>query len=279
MDTHVYLAIIFAAVLHAGWNAALKANSDRATNVLILSVVQGSIALPLLAFLPQPSVNSLPLILAASFLHCGYKIFLMKAYDYADLNQVYPLARGLAPVIVTIVSILFFSAQFGVSTIASIAMISIGIIVLGITKAHNKKMSPLAWFFTCGTAAFIASYTVVDGIGVRLSEAPSAYVIYLFLGDAIATTVYFGVTRSADFLVHAVSSWRSGFFSGILSLGAYWIAVWAFTKAPIAVVASLRETSILFAVLIGTIFLKEPMTNLRWASIGLIAIGAIAIKI
>ena len=206
MDTHVYLAIIFAAVLHAGWNAALKANSDRATNVLILSVVQGSIALPLLAFLPQPSVNSLPLILVASFLHCGYKIFLMKAYDYADLNQVYPLARGLAPVIVTIVSILFFSAQFGVSTIASIAMISIGIIVLGITKAHNKKMSPLAWFFTCGTAAFIASYTVVDGIGVRLSEAPSAYVIYLFLGDAIATTFYFGVTRSTDFLLNAVSS-------------------------------------------------------------------------
>lgn len=279
METPVFLAVLMAAFLHAGWNAVVKLGLDRVSTVLLLALVQALIALPLLPFVPVPAPQAWAWIATAAMLHSGYKIFLVQAYAHADLSQAYPLARGTAPLIVMVFSALMLGETFGGQELAAIIAISCGILLMAAKGSMQGRMSGRALFFAFGTAGFTASYTLVDGIGARTAGTPSGFILWMVLGDAAVMCLWAGLRRGGRAFPALLPAWKTGLAAGAMSLGSYWIAVWAFTRAPIALVAALRESSILFAVLIAAFVLREPVSRWRWISAGAIATGIVLMKL
>ena len=275
MDTVVFLAVLGAAVMHASWNAIVKVGLDRFSSILLLSMVQGVMALVLLPFFAVPLAAAWPWVAASALLHIGYKLFLIRAYQHGDLSQVYPLARGTAPLIVALVGAIWLGESMTAGKTAAVAAIALGVIVM----SHNGGLDRLprkALLYALGTACFTASYTLVDGVGARIAETASGYVLWMFAGDALGMTGFALATRGRGALARLLPAWRSGLAAGALSLGSYWIAIWAFTLAPLALVAALRETSVLFAMLIGVFVLGERANPWRWVSAGLI-LGGVAL--
>ncbi|MCZ4281457.1 EamA family transporter [Kiloniella laminariae] len=280
MESHVFIAVMLGAVMHASWNAVIKVGLDRFSSILLLSLVQGVISLGLLAFFPLPSLQSLPWLLASIVLHVGYKLFLIRAYQLGDLSQIYPLARGTAPLIVSIVSALFLGEILTLSKSLGIVAIGLGIMVMAFAPQKNStRLSGIALLFALGTAFFTAAYTLVDGIGAREALTASGFTLVLFAGDGMCMLILAIATRGKQAITKTLPEWKTGLIAGSLSLGSYWIAIWAMTKAPIALVSGLRESSVLFAMLIAVIFLKEKTGPLRWLSACAIATGIIMTRI
>ncbi|OCW59146.1 DMT family transporter [Hoeflea olei] len=278
MENHVFAAVLAAALLHAGWNSVVKLGLDRGATVLLLAVVQAVIALPILPFVSQPATEAWPWIVAAAALHVGYKLFLVEAYAHADLSQAYPLARGTAPLIVTVVSFAFLGVSFAPSALLAILAISLGIVAMAVKGGSGRRMGGKALFYAIGTAVFTASYTLVDGIGARVAGTSSGFILWMVVGDALGMIAYAAWARGPAAFSAMAPAWKTGIAAGAMSLGSYWIAVWAFTQAPIALVAALRESSILFAVIIAALVLREPVSGWRWASAGAIACGVMIMK-
>jgi len=279
MDTLVFAAVLAAAFLHAGWNAALKLGLDRFSSVILLAVVQALIAIPILPFVAQPLWEAWPWILASVALHVGYKIFLINAYQYGDLSQVYPLARGTAPLMVAIVSGPVIGEPMSPTALAATFAIGIGVILMGMKGgADLGRMNSKALAYALGTAGFTATYTIVDGMGARVAQSPSGFILWMVIGDAIGMLIYGWILRGPAALTASISAWRIGTAAGAMSLGSYWIAVWAFAHAPIALVAALRETSVLFAVLLAVLFLGERATAWRFVASAAILSGVFAIR-
>jgi drug/metabolite transporter (DMT)-like permease len=274
MTFAVFLAVLFAALLHAGWNAVVKLGLDRFSSVLLLALVQGGIALALLPFVPPPARAAWPWVLLGSALHTGYKMFLIRAYAQGDLSQVYPLARGTAPLIVAAAGALFLGEAPTPARAAAVLAIGGGIILMagrgGLTR------TALAW--ALGTAAFTASYTMADGVGARLAGSATGFAMWMFALDGLLMLAFGLAARGTAAVAALLPSWRSGFAAGAMSLGSYWIAIWAFTQAPLAMVAALRETSVLFAMLIAFFWLKERVPRERWAAGGLIVAGIVLMR-
>lgn len=279
MDTTVFAAVLFAALLHAGWNAAVKVGLDRFSSILLLAIVQAAIALPLLPFVPLPAPEGWWWIGAAALLHAGYKLFLIQAYAHADLSQAYPLARGTAPLIVFVVSVLFLGVVFTSLQIAAIVAISAGILVMAFKGSDTGRMQGKALFYAIGTAGFTASYTLMDGVGARVAGTPSGFILWMVIGDAMVMVAFAVAARGRGVFRALVPAWKTGLAAGAMSLGSYWIAVWAFTQAPIALVAALRESSILFAILIAAFVMREPVSRWRWTSVLLIAGGVVLTRV
>ena len=279
MENHVFIAVLVAALLHAGWNTLVKVGLDRVSTILLLGIVQAVIAIPILPFVTQPAQQAWIWIAVSALLHTGYKVFLVQAYAHADLSQAYPLARGTAPLIVTVVSVVFLGVTLAPLSLVAIGAISVGILLMAAKGATSGFMNGRALFYALGTAGFTASYTLVDGIGARLAESASGFILWLVIGDAIGTTAYALWTRGTAIFPALVPAWKVGVAAGAMSLGSYWIAVWAFTQAPIALVAALRESSILFAVLIAAFVLREHVSRWRWASALSIATGVVLMRL
>ena len=279
MDTTVFLAVLGAAVMHAGWNAIVKTGSDRFASILLLSMVQGAMALVLLPFFAPPLAASWPWLAASALLHIGYKLFLIRAYQHGDLSQVYPLARGTAPLIVALVGALFLGEIMTAGMTAAVAAIALGVIVMSRGGGALGRLPPKALLYALATAGFTASYTLVDGVGARLAETASGFTLWMFAFDATGMTAFALATRGPRALARLAPAWRSGIAAGGLSLGSYWIAIWAFTLAPLAMVAALRETSVLFAMLIGVFLLGERAGAWRWVSAGLILSGVALMRL
>ncbi len=279
MENQVFMAVLFAASMHAGWNSVVKVGLDRSSTVLLLALVQAMIAIPLLPFVAQPAIEAWPWILASSVLHVGYKVFLMQAYAHADLSQAYPLARGTAPLIVTVWSVLFLGATFTPYSLVAILAISLGILLMATRGAAGGRMHRTALFWALGTAGFTAGYTLVDGVGARIAGTSSGFILWMVIGDAIGMVIHAALFRSRAAFPALLPAWKSGLAAGAMSLGSYWIAVWAFTQAPIALVAALRESSILFATIIAAVVLREQVVRWRWISACAIACGVALMKI
>lgn len=278
MDTYVYVAVLLAAVLHAGWNSVVKIGLDRKATIVLLAMVQALVAMPLLPFVLAPAREAWGWIIVAAPLHTGYKIFLVEAYARADLSQVYPPARGAAPVLVALFAFFVLGERIDHVTALSLAAISGGICLISLVRKDGSALNGPALFFAIGTAAFTASYTLVDGLGARLAGTASAFILWMVIGDAIGMLVYWRLSVGSYRFRDLSSAWKTGGVGGAMSLGSYWIAVWAFTKAPIAAVAALRESSILFAILIARFVLKEKFGPWCWLSAGAIATGVIMMK-
>jgi drug/metabolite transporter (DMT)-like permease len=274
----VFAAVLVAALMHAGWNALVKTRLDRFSSILFLALVQGGIALLLLPFFDPPARAAWPWVLAGSTLHSGYKLVLIQAYRHGDLSQVYPLARGTAPLIVALASAFFLGEHMGPLRIGAVILIAAGIMLMARGPRDGAGLGRLGFGFALITACFTASYTMADGVGARIAGAASGFTLWMFVLDGLFMLAYCLATRGAWALVAMLPAWRGGAAAGALSLGSYWIAIWAFTQAPLAMVAALRETSVLFAMLIAFFLLKEKVGLMRWAAASLIVAGIVLMR-
>ena len=280
MALYVFLAVLAAAVMHASWNAIVKSGLDRFSSILMLTLFQGLIALVLTLFFPLPAPAAWPWLFVSTLVHTGYNVSLVKAYEHGDLSQVYPLARGTAPLIVALVGALFLGEFTTPLKTLAIAAIGTGVIVMSLKGGAGLGGIPRkALGFALMTACFTASYTLLDGLGARAAGTASGYTMWLFVGSAINIAIYALATRGLAAFSVMTNGWKSSFAAGAMSLGSYWIAIWAFTLAPIALVAALRETSVLFAMLIAVVFLGEKAGAWRWAAAALILSGVALMRL
>ncbi len=277
MSTAVFLAVLAAAAMHAGWNAVLKLRLDPLMAVGLVNLCAGLIAVPALVLVGTPRMESWPWLAGSVAAHLGYYWSLSEAYRRADMSQVYPIARGGAPLLTTLASLLILREP--VSPLATLGIVALASGVAVVSLARRGTLDGRALGFAALTAVFISLYTLVDGTGARIAGNPHAYSAALFVFDAIPLTAWL-VWRNGSALFDAVQTFAlPGFGGGALSLGAYWIAIWAMTIAPIALVAALRETSVLFASAIAVVILKEPLVPARIAAACLIVAGLIVIKL
>jgi len=280
LDIFVFLAILGAALMHASWNAIVKVGLDRFSSILLLSMAQGGIALALLPVFDVPLPAAWPWVAGSALLHIGYKLFLISAYEHGDLSQVYPLARGTAPLIVALVGAAFLGETMTGAKTAAVVAIALGVILMARGGGSGLgRLSDKALLYALGTACFTASYTLVDGVGARLAGTASGYTLWMFAFDACGMTLAAVLLRGRASLGRLRPAWRSGVTAGALSLGSYWVAIWAFTIAPLALVAALRETSVMFAMLIGVFLLGERAGIWRWISVGLILSGVVLMRL
>lgn len=280
MDPIVFMAVLFAAALHAGWNAIVKINLDRFLSITLISLASGTVALFVLPFVAVPSAAAWPWLALSVFLHTGYKLFLIEAYRAGDLGQVYPIARGSAPLLVSFVMMFVFGETLTPAAMAGIGLLVAGVWLMSIRGGRDlARIEGKAIAFALGTSMFIASYTVTDGLGARINGEADGYAFWLFALEALSMLSILLFKRGLPGFSAMRPYWLSGLAGGGMSLGAYWIAIWAMTAAPIALVAALRESSVLFAALISVLFLREPPTGWRIISAIVIVAGIVITRI
>ncbi len=278
MTAEVFAMVLGAALLHAGWNALVKVNADRLIMVAIMMMSQAAVAVLALPFVEFPPAASWPHIWASTGLHTAYFVFLIMSYRYGDLSHVYPIARGSAPLIVAVVSVVIVGETLSQQVTLAIILIVLGIMSLTLTHGASGLREPKAILYALGTGVFIAGYTVVDGLGARLADSAHSYIVWLNIFNGIPTVILAFCLRRDQFFVQVRTHWRPGALAGVVSLLAYWIVIWAATLAPLAVVSAVRETSMVFAVLFGVFFLNERLNLVRLASIATTLLGAVILK-
>ena len=282
MPWDVVLAVLFAALLHAGWNAMVKSSPDKALDTAALHVMGALVVVPILVVTGLPPAAAWPFLVASMLIHVGYYVSLTGAYEHGDLGLTYPLMRGLGPVLVALSSGLLIGEQLSTAAWVGAGGICAGVLLLGLSRQALARPKALA--FALANAAAIAMYTVVDGLGVRTATHAGGnalqYVATLFLLNGWPFTALVVHRRGA----HASWSYLRrrapvATLSATASLAAYGIALWAMTRAPVAVVAALRETSVLFAALLGTWLLKEVFTLRRALGTVVILAGVVALRV
>jgi drug/metabolite transporter (DMT)-like permease len=277
MTLSVIALVLAAALLHASWNALLKSSHDRLASLSLMTLGAGLGAIPLVLWRPWPQAESWFYILLSGLLHTGYNLFLIRAYRIGDFGQSDPIARGSSPLLVALGAAVFAGEQLGIYTVIGIALVSLGIVSLANLRAMRRRehlSGPLA---ALATGAFIAAYTITDGIGARLAGDAIAYAGWLFVADSIPLALLYQYKHGRSPVVLSHKDTWIGLAGGVMSLLAYGIVIWAVTLAPMGMVSALRETSVLFALLIGTLFLGEKLTLRRVLSCAVIAAGAIVL--
>ncbi|MBO6637414.1 MAG: EamA family transporter [Roseitalea sp.] len=278
MTTGVFAMVLAAALLHAAWNALVKINADRLVMIAIMMMSQVAAALLVVPFVAPPTPESWPFIAASTVLNTAYCVFLIKAYSHGDLSHVYPLSRGSAPLIVAAISVFIIGETLTRQAGLSVVVIALGIMSLALTRGAAGFTQPTAIFYALGTGIFIAGYTIVDGMGARLAESAHSYTFWVHLFNGIPIALLALYLRRGQVLRSVRKAWKVGVLGGMISLLAYWIVIWAMTLAPMALVSAVRETSMVFAVLIGVLLLKERLDLARLASIGMTLIGTVMLK-
>jgi drug/metabolite transporter (DMT)-like permease len=310
----VALAVLFAALLHASWNALIKRSDDKALDTAFIHVLGVVLALPVVLVVGLPRREAWPFLAGSLTIHIGYYIALVGAYRHGELGLTYPVMRGLAPLLVACSSAALLGESLAAPAWAGVLAISVGVIAMGLNisrapldgqtngqgngqaNGHAKvgakgKTGPAhnphahhgkALRYALANACLIALYTVVDGLGVRRSGDTAAYLATLFMLDGIP---YFLIVmwqrRDAvgPALHHMAGRWSVALPAALASLGSYGIALWAMTLAPVAAVAALRETSVLFAAVIGALWLREAYGKRRIVATLLIVAGVITLRL
>ncbi len=278
MTIAVTLAVLFAAVLHSAWNAIAKGIPDRlaaSTMIALAYLVSGGLGAVVCGI---PLQDSWPYVVGSAVIQTCYLILLTTSYKHGDFSQVYPLARGLAVLLVTAIATTFLAETLSLWQLAGVAVVAGSLLSLALT-GHGKKATTnrKGTAFAVLTGAAIAAYTLVDGVGVRLSGDPLAYISWLFLfqGLLIPLVCWGMAADRRRFPQRVARYWKQGFLGGVLSMLAYGIVVWAQSLAPLALVSALRETSVLLAGLIGVVFFKERFSRLR-LTLTIVAVAGIA---
>lgn len=275
----VTLAVLGAGLLHAGWNALLKSAGGGDPLLDTAMVVAGSTACSLivLPFVALPDRSAWPFVATSMVIHFGYYLTLAQAYRTGDLSFAYPLMRGSAPLIVTVLGAVFLREVPDWHVIVGILLISIGII--GIAFARRERHPPAAAYWAFANAAIIAVYTLIDGAGARASGNALSYVLWLTFVEGIVFLAWIRVRRGPAAVGYLRNQWRRGLLGGFCSVTAYAIVLWAMTRAPVAAVAALRETSVIFAALIGALWLKEGFGLARLAGAATVVVGVATLKL
>jgi drug/metabolite transporter (DMT)-like permease len=279
METHVFFAVLFGAACHAGWNAFLKIKLDPFSAMALIAMMSAIVVLPIMPFLPLPPAHAWPWLAASVVCHLGYFIGLTEAYRTGDMGQVYPIARGTAPLMTAIAGTVFVGELIGLRGWIGILVLVSGVFLLSLYGGRSLTFDKRAVAFALVTAVTICGYSIVDGSGARVSGNAHAYTVWLFLLDGTMMLIFALLRRGTAFFGAVALYWKSGLIGGVLSVASYWIAIWAMTVAPIALVAALRETSVLFATAIAVVVLKEPLAPPRLIAALMIVIGLVLIRL
>ncbi len=274
MASFVFAAVLAAAAMHAGWNAVLKVRLEPFLAMTLITGCAGIVAIPLLVAFGWPRLEAWPWLIGSVVLHLAYYIALTEAYRRADMGQIYPIARGGAPLLTAGASLIVVGEPLSLQAGAGIAVLASGVALMSLRGARqHEPPDPAAIGFALATAVIICGYTLVDGLGARAAGDPHAYSAALFVIDGVPIVV-FAVWRLGLSGLKPMRRFAGpGLAGGAMSLASYWIAIWAMTVAPIALVAALRETSVLFAAAIAVVVLKEPFGPVRATAAALMVGG------
>ncbi len=278
MSFAILLAVLGSAFLHALWNALIKTGTSRLGAMIILSIGEVPIGLAVASLRPLPAPEVWKWVLMAGCAHFFYKFFLTYAYERGDLSRVYPIARGAAPLIVALAGSVLLNDHLTLHEFAGIAILGCGILLMAqgiFSNGENRKMLP----FALGSACATATYTMLDGTGARVAGDAIAYVAWVFVADGTFFASGMLLYKGLDILPRNGRAWGTGMLAAAASYGAYGVSVWAMTRAPIAVVAAVRETSILFAVMIGWLAFSEKMTRGKALAAFVIVSGVVLTRI
>ena len=279
MPIDIICVVLLAALFHATWNFLVKRSTDPYQGMT--SVVGGHIPFGAIAILWSPalSISAWYYVAAGAILHTGYQIFLLNSYRYGDLSKVYPLARGAAPLITAVVSTVLLGEAYDQLQVAALFIITLGIISLTLTPStSNSENRFKTSILAIVTATFISAYSVVDGVGARIAGTALGFYGYLTIINAIIFSVFVTIIRPGMVRKAVTHELRGTLFSGGISFFAYGLVIWSFTKAPIALVAALRETSVIFALVLGIFILKEKLTWLKLVAIIATLTGVILLR-
>ena len=276
MPTLVFAVVVSAALLHATWNAIVKSAHDKFLTTIMVTAAAAVIAAALLPFLSVPARASWPYIAASTLFQLAYFLLVARTYQVTDMSLAYPLMRGTAPCLVALVTV--FEIGDALSFLAWCGIIGICVGIFSMAVGSNLR-HPQGILLALLNAVVIAGYTLIDGMGVRLSGAPASYTLSIFLVTGIPFTAWALAARSSTFVPHVMRYWRLGIAGGIGATASYGLALWAMTVAPVAVVAALRETSIIFATLIAGLVLKEHVGMRRIVPVCIIAASAAVLRL
>ncbi|MCT4499920.1 DMT family transporter [Pseudomonas sivasensis] len=276
MSLDVFVIIMLGAALHATWNAVVKGGDDKLLTTCMIASFASLIALAVIPFLAVPATQSWPFIGASVIFQVLYFVLVASTYRVADMSQTYPIMRGTAPLLVATASLGLLSESLSAFAWLGIAVICIGILSMAAAPSAGQRKGILLALLN---AAVIAGYTLIDGIGVRKSDAPAAYTLWIFLLTGIPLGAWALARRRREFSRYLARHWRPGVIGGFGTVASYGLALWAMTAAPIATVAALRETSILFGVVISALVLKEQLTRARLVAACIIAAGAMVLRL
>lgn len=280
MENLVFLAVLFAAICHAGWNALIKVGLDPLSTTTLLCIGSGAVALLMLPFIGMPAWAAWPWLIASVIIHLGYFAALIEAYRVGDLGQVYPIARGAAPLMTATATTFLVGERLSVIGWGGIVALVAGVVLLSARGGRElMHIDRRAVGFALLTALTICTYSVVDGIGARLALNPLSYSLWLFVGIAVVMVPYALYRDGRDVIPAMHTYWRRGLVGGALQVASYGTVLWAMTLAPIAIVATLRETSVLFGAVIAVVVLKEPLRAMRIVAAIFIVCGLVLIRI
>lgn len=277
MALSVFALVLLGALLHAVWNAIIKNAGDKLQSTILVAGTAGVLAAIFLPFLPLPAAASWPYLAASICCQVTYYALVARTYSATDMSQAYPLMRGAAPLLVAAASVVFIGETLSPPAWMGLALICFGI--MGLAASARGRSNARGVRLALANAAVIAAYTFIDGLGVRRSLAPVSYTLWLFALTAVPLLAWALVKTRAAFLHQLRAQFYPSLIGGFGNLASYGVALWAMTLAPIALVAALRETSIVFATAIAALVLKERVSTLRIAMSALIATGAVALRL
>ncbi|WP_417769988.1 hypothetical protein [Stappia sp.] len=284
-ETAVLFAVLFAAFLHALWNTLVKGYGDKIVMMLTIAVVQTAIALLMIPFLGLPVPAAWPWLIAAAVPHTTYKIALAKAYELGDMSRVYPISRGLSIAIVTIASVIVL--QEDVSPVGLLGIVTIGTGVIALSRKEGADMGHigLRTAVLCAFAgASVALYSILDAIGVRVSlgditlRTIATFAAWLFVLDGLGMVLFSVFYRGHRVFADVARTGLTGILAGSTAFACFWIAIWAFAYAPVALVAALRETSVLFSLVLGRVVLSECISLRRACFAMLVLTGIVMLR-
>ncbi len=272
------IAVLLGALLHASWNALIRGSTDRTLDTVLVVMGAALIAACLLPFAPLPAAASWPFLIASGLIHIVYFMLVALSYRHGELSFAYPIMRGSAPAASAIAAALLLAESPPAGGWLGILLISSGVMLLAAESWRAGAFRGHAALFELATAATIVIYTLVDGLGARQSNHAAAYTGWVFVLTAIPLLMLFMLRDAKATANYLGQHWRRGLFGGLCTLGSYGLALWAMTHAPIALVAALRETSVVFGALLAAMLLHERISRTRWAAILIVLSGAVAIK-
>jgi drug/metabolite transporter (DMT)-like permease len=278
MDPIVLSLVLAAALLHASWNALVKAGGDPFVRLAVVNAVGGLCALPMLLLVGLPAPDSWPFLFGSVVVHHAYYLALGYGYRFGDLSHVYPIARGIAPPLVAFCAWAFAGESLGLLGLLAILVISGGIVSLAFTDdGRLVAIRPLALGLATGIT--IAAYTLFDGLGGRAAGDVFAYIAWLFAIDAVPFSVIVALRYRRRLGPALAACWRPAAVGGALAVIAYALVIWAMSLTPMAAVSALRETSVIIAALIGTRILREPFGTRRVLAASLVATGVVLLQV
>lgn len=281
MTWTVFFAVLLAALLHATWNSLVKGSQDKYVGMLLIALGHVPPGVIFVFFAPLPGMDVLPWLGASLALHLGYQIFLAASYRVGDLTTVYPIARGSAPLFVTMVSLTVLDVDLSWAQVGSVGLLILGLLLLSYDRLGTKKRQWTVVILALVTGGFIASYSIVDGLGARKMGYALAYWGWVAIGNGALMTLWMLLFQPSSMAKVRLTSQNltTLLLGGGASYLAYGIVTWAFTQAPIAVITALRETSVIFALLIGLIFLRERSTPMKIVACSMTVVGVICLRI